>query len=102
MLGNFYSTGQVCSNGTRVFVHKNVRERFIERLVERTRKIRIGDPLDEATQMGPLINGAQRDKVLSYIEKAKPKAQPLPMAAAFQSCRDSTKVASSSRPSSQA
>ncbi|SPU62367.1 betaine aldehyde dehydrogenase [Brucella melitensis] len=38
MLGNFYSTGQVCSNGTRVFVHKNIRERFIERLVERTRK----------------------------------------------------------------
>ncbi len=71
MLGNFYSTGQVCSNGTRVFVHKNVRERFIERLVERTRKIRIGDPLDEATQMGPLVNAAQREKVLSYIEKGK-------------------------------
>jgi betaine-aldehyde dehydrogenase len=71
MLGNFYSTGQVCSNGTRVFVHKKVRERFVERLVERTRKIRIGDPLDEATQMGPLVNSAQRDKVLSYIEKGK-------------------------------
>jgi betaine-aldehyde dehydrogenase len=63
--------GQVCSNGTRVFVHKKVRERFVERLVERTRKIRIGDPLDEATQMGPLVNSAQRDKVLSYIEKGK-------------------------------
>ncbi|APY13334.1 betaine-aldehyde dehydrogenase [Brucella sp. 10RB9214] len=71
MLGNFYSTGQVCSNGTRVFVHKNIRERFIERLVERTRKIRIGDPFDEATQMGPLISAAQRDKVLSYIKKGK-------------------------------
>lgn len=71
MLGNFYSTGQVCSNGTRVFVHKNIHERFISRLVERTAKIRIGDPLDEATQMGPLINAAQRDRVLSYIEKGK-------------------------------
>ncbi len=71
MLGNFYSTGQVCSNGTRVFVHKDVRERFVDRLVERTRKIRIGDPLDEATQMGPLVNAAQREKVLSYIEKGK-------------------------------
>ena len=47
MLGNFYSTGQVCSNGTRVFVH--------------------GDPLDPETQMGPLVNKAQHDKVLSYI-----------------------------------
>lgn len=71
MLGNFYSTGQVCSNGTRVFVHKSIREKFVERLIERTRKIRIGDPLDEATQMGPLINAAQRDKVRSYIEQGK-------------------------------
>jgi len=71
MLGNFYSTGQICSNGTRVFVQKNIRERFVERLVERTRAIRIGDPMDEATQMGPLVSAAQRDKVLSYIEKGK-------------------------------
>lgn len=71
MLGNFYSTGQVCSNGTRVFVHKNIRARFVERLIERTRAIRLGDPLDEKTQMGPLINAAQREKVLAYIEKGK-------------------------------
>ncbi|RCS23319.1 betaine-aldehyde dehydrogenase [Phyllobacterium salinisoli] len=71
MLGNFYSTGQICSNGTRVFVQKNIRDRFVERLVERTRSIRIGDPLDEATQMGPLISAAQRDKVSGYIEKGK-------------------------------
>ena len=67
MLGNFYSTGQVCSNGTRVFVHEAVHDRFVERLVERTKKIRIGDPLDPDTQMGPLVNKAQHDKVVSYI-----------------------------------
>lgn len=67
MLGNFYSTGQVCSNGTRVFLQRGIRDRFIERLIERTKKIRIGDPLDPETQMGPLINAAQKDKVLSYI-----------------------------------
>ncbi len=71
MLGNFYSTGQVCSNGTRVFVHRNIRDRFVKRVVERTRAIRIGDPLDEATQMGPLVSGAQREKVLAYIENGK-------------------------------
>ncbi len=101
MLGNFYSTGQVCSNGTRVFVHKNIRERFIERLVERTRKIRIGDPFDEATQMGPLISAAQRDKVLSYIKKARRKAQHLPVAAACRNCRASIRASSSSRRSLQ-
>jgi betaine-aldehyde dehydrogenase len=67
MLGNFYSTGQVCSNGTRVFVQKGLHDRFVRRLVERTKKIRIGDPLAPETQMGPLVNKAQRDKVADYI-----------------------------------
>ena len=71
MLGNFYSTGQICSNGTRVFVHRSIRDRFVERLVERTNAIRIGDPMDEAVQMGPLISAAQREKVLGYIETGR-------------------------------
>lgn len=71
MLGNFYSTGQVCSNGTRVFVHKAIKETFLARLKARTEAIVIGDPQDEATQMGPMVSLAQRDKVLSYIDKGK-------------------------------
>src|SRR5690606_38126094 len=67
MLANFYSTGQVCSNGTRVFVQNGIYERFVERLTQRTAKIKIGDPLDPQTQMGPLINKAQHDKVTGYI-----------------------------------
>ncbi len=67
MLGNFYSAGQVCSNGTRVFVQKGIHDRFVERLVERAKTIRLGDPLDPDTQMGPLVNKAQHDKVVSYI-----------------------------------
>ncbi len=69
--GNFYSSGQICSNGTRVFVHKAIEDAFVARLVERTRAAKIGDPRDEDTQLGPMISKAQRDKVLSYIEKAK-------------------------------
>lgn len=71
MLGNFYSTGQVCSNGTRVFVHKAIKETFLTRLKARTEAIVIGDPQDEATQMGPMVSLAQREKVLSYIDKGK-------------------------------
>ncbi|RKE85724.1 betaine-aldehyde dehydrogenase [Rhizobium sp. AG855] len=71
MLGNFYSTGQVCSNGTRVFVHKAIKEVFLSRLKARTEAILIGDPQDEATQMGPMVSLAQREKVLSYIDKGK-------------------------------
>lgn len=71
MLGNFYSAGQVCSNGTRVFVQKGLKERFLARLKERSERIVLGDPLDEATQMGPLVSASQLDKVLGYIETAK-------------------------------
>lgn len=71
MLGNFYSAGQVCSNGTRVFVQKGIKARFLERLAARTAGIVLGDPLDEATQMGPLVSAAQMDKVLGYMATAK-------------------------------
>jgi betaine-aldehyde dehydrogenase len=68
---NFYSSGQVCSNGTRVFVHDAVRPTFLDQLVARTTNAIIGDPLDEATQVGPLVSAAQRDKVLRHIEVGK-------------------------------
>ncbi len=71
LLGNFYSTGQVCSNGTRVFVQSGIKEAFTKRLLERTAKIKLGDPLDEETQMGPMVSAKQRDIALSYIEKGK-------------------------------
>jgi betaine-aldehyde dehydrogenase len=71
MLGNFYSAGQICSNGTRVFVQRPVRQAFLERLAARTAAIRLGDPLDEATQMGPLISPAQREKVLGYVARGQ-------------------------------
>ncbi|MCY0094295.1 betaine-aldehyde dehydrogenase [Hoeflea ulvae] len=71
MLGNFYSTGQICSNGTRVFVQRGVYDRFLDRLKARTETIRIGDPLDPDTHLGPMVSMAQRDKVLGYIDSGK-------------------------------
>ena len=71
MLGNFYSAGQVCSNGTRVFVHRAVRDAFLDRLVARTERIVLGDPMDEAVQMGPLISEAQGAKVMDYIASGR-------------------------------
>ncbi len=71
MMANFYSAGQVCSNGTRVFVQRGIKARFLERLAKRTEAIKLGDPLDEATQMGPLVSLAQMDKVLAYMRGAR-------------------------------
>lgn len=71
ILANFYSTGQVCSNGTRVFVQKGIRDAFLARLKERLSLAIIGDPLDEATTIGPMVSQRQRDIVLDYIEQGK-------------------------------
>jgi len=67
MLGNFYSSGQICSNGTRVFVHRDIHDEFVRRLVERTERIVLGDPLDKATQMGPLVSENQFRNVVDYL-----------------------------------
>ncbi|WP_170341900.1 betaine-aldehyde dehydrogenase [Ruegeria arenilitoris] len=71
ILGNFYSSGQVCSNGTRVFVQKGIKEAFLTRLTERLAKVKIGDPMDEAVNFGPMVSEAQMNIVLGYIEKGK-------------------------------
>jgi betaine-aldehyde dehydrogenase len=71
MLANFYSSGQVCSNGTRVFVHRSILKPFLDQLVERTRAMRIGDPLDPETQVGPLISQSQMESVLAHIGRAR-------------------------------
>lgn len=71
MMGNFYSAGEVCSNGTRVFVQRPVLEAFLERLAARTAKLIVGDPLDPKTQIGALIGQDHLDKVLGYIASGR-------------------------------
>ncbi|MFN3937310.1 MAG: betaine-aldehyde dehydrogenase [Gemmobacter sp.] len=71
VLGNFYSAGQVCSNGTRVFVQQGLHDAFLERLAQRAARIRSGDPMDEATQIGPLVSDAQAAKVRGFIQRAR-------------------------------
>ncbi len=71
ILGNFYSSGQVCSNGTRVFVQKGIKEAFLTRLAERLATAKIGDPLDEEVNFGPMVSENQMNIALGYVEKGK-------------------------------
>ncbi len=71
VMANFYSSGQVCTNGTRVFVPRMLQARFEAKVVERVKRIRLGDPLAEATNFGPLVSAAHMDSVLGYIEKGR-------------------------------
>ena len=69
ILGNFYSSGQVCSNGTRVFVQKGIKEAFLTRMAERLKGVKMGDPQDPDVNFGPMVSENQRNIVMGYIEK---------------------------------
>ncbi|WP_130835832.1 betaine-aldehyde dehydrogenase [[Erwinia] mediterraneensis] len=71
MMANFYSSGQVCTNGTRVFVPAALKTAFEEKIVARVARIRAGDPHDPATNFGPLVSFSHRDNVLRYIASGK-------------------------------
>ncbi len=71
ILGNFYSSGQVCSNGTRVFVQKGIKEAFLKRLSERLATAKIGDPMDEEVNFGPMVSENQMNIALGYVGKGK-------------------------------
>ncbi|MGO2508553.1 MAG: betaine-aldehyde dehydrogenase [Vibrio hibernica] len=71
MVANFYTQGEVCTHGTRVFVHEAMYDDFIAQLKTRTEKMIIGDPMDMNTQVGALISKEHLGKVLSAIETAK-------------------------------
>jgi betaine-aldehyde dehydrogenase len=67
MMANFYSTGQVCTNGTRVFVHRAMKAAFEKSLLEKIQYVRAGPLFDERTNFGPLSSSAHYEKVVSYI-----------------------------------
>ena len=69
----FYQAGQVCTAGERVLVHEQVHDEFVEKLVAKAAQLVVGDPLDEATDMGPLSDVRILDKVVRHVEDAKAK-----------------------------
>jgi len=71
LLGIFSNNGQQCLAGSRILVHRDVAEGFIAGFVERTRNLRIGDPMDPATEIGPLAYEAHLERVLSYVDVAR-------------------------------
>ncbi|OCX94160.1 MAG: betaine-aldehyde dehydrogenase [Pseudomonas sp. CO183] len=71
VMANFFSSGQVCTNGTRVFVPAGLKAAFEAKLLERVQRIRLGDPQQEETNFGPLVSFAHMNNVLDYIAKGK-------------------------------
>jgi acyl-CoA reductase-like NAD-dependent aldehyde dehydrogenase len=63
--------GEMCTAASRLLLHEDIHDRFLEQLVARTKKLRLGNPLDANSQMGPQISGRQMDRVLDYIASGK-------------------------------
>ncbi len=68
---SFSNQGQVCLAGSRIYVERSAYERFLDRFVAETRKLRIGDPLDSQTQQGAVASRAHMEKILSYLQLAR-------------------------------
>lgn len=71
MMANFYSSGQVCTNGTRVFIPESLKAQFEAKIIERVARINIGSPIAEDTNFGPLVSFPHMENVLRYIELGK-------------------------------
>ncbi len=71
MFASFIATGQTCVQGARLIVQRSIYEPFVDHLAERTRSLRLGDPLEADTQIGPLVSRPQRDKVASAVDTAR-------------------------------
>ena len=71
LTGIFYNKGEVCAAGSRLLLEERVHDEFVEKLVERAKALKVGDPLDKATRMGPVVSKQQLETVMSYIEAGK-------------------------------
>src|SRR5882762_3901055 len=71
LFGVFINQGEVCSAGSRILVQKPIYKKFVDAMVEKAKKIKLGAPLDRETKMGPLVSKEQFDRVLSYQEVGK-------------------------------
>jgi acyl-CoA reductase-like NAD-dependent aldehyde dehydrogenase len=71
LFGCMLYSGQICESGTRLFVHKDMYDEVVAKLVERASTIKLGDPTDYDTDMGPVVSARQRDRILGYLDQAK-------------------------------
>ncbi|WP_448855452.1 aldehyde dehydrogenase family protein [Corynebacterium camporealensis] len=69
--GAFFHSGQVCSAGSRIIVEESLHDKFVDALVERTKRIKLGGPTDPQAETGPLISAEHRDKVAAYVDTAR-------------------------------
>ena len=68
VFGIYFNMGECCNSGSRIIIHKDIVDEFIEKLVAHAKKVKVGDPLDPTVKMGAIINDMQYDKIIGYIK----------------------------------
>jgi acyl-CoA reductase-like NAD-dependent aldehyde dehydrogenase len=71
LFGSWLYCGQMCESGTRLLLPESLHDEFVERMIERAKTVKVGDPTDFDTDLGPVVSAEQRDRVLDYIEIGK-------------------------------
>jgi aldehyde dehydrogenase (NAD+) len=71
LTGIFYNKGEVCAAGSRLLVEQRVHDEFVGKLVDRVKGLKVGDPMDKATRMGPVVSAQQLETVLGYVEAGR-------------------------------
>jgi aldehyde dehydrogenase (NAD+) len=71
MTGIFYNKGEVCAAGSRLFLDERIHDEFMSKLTDRVKGLKVGDPMDKATRMGPVVSKQQMETVLGYIDAGK-------------------------------
>jgi acyl-CoA reductase-like NAD-dependent aldehyde dehydrogenase len=71
MTGIFYNKGEVCAAGSRLLVEQGVHDEFVGKLVERVKGLKVGDPMDKGTRMGPVVSAQQLETVLGYVDAGR-------------------------------
>lgn len=75
LFGVFINQGEVCSAGSRVLVQEDIYKKFMERMKEKTRRIKLGDPMQRTTKMGPLVSEGHLQRVLGFIDQGRKEAK---------------------------
>ena len=70
VIGAFYNSGQVCISLQRIYAHKDIEKEFLEYFIKETKKLKIGDPLDESTDIGPIISSESKQRIIGWVKEA--------------------------------
>src|ERR687896_199860 len=71
MMGIFFNQGQVCCAGSRLFIQEGIKDEFLDRFKEKAARVKVGDPMDKNTQMGPQVSEEQLNRIKGYVDIAK-------------------------------